>query len=261
MYLRRESRYICRMDLNAHALFLDLSGVIYEGSRPLPGASEAVEKARRRGLVLRFVTNTATSSSEAILDKLAGMGVPIEPDELFTAPIAAKHYIQHHDLRPFCLVHEAIQPEFADLDHSEPNCVLLGDAREGLNYAALNRAFRLCKQGATLIGIGMNKYFKDESGLNLDAGPFIRAIEWAADTPAIIMGKPSQAFFDQIIASTPFTAGQCLMVGDDLEGDVQGAVAAGLQACLVKTGKYQAGDEQRLPAGAMLAGSLADLFA
>lgn len=249
------------MALNAHALFLDLSGVIYEGSRPLPGAAEAVEKARQQGLVLRFVTNTATSSSADILHKLVGMGVHIEADELFTAPIAAKHYIQQHNFRPYCLVHAAIQHEFADLDQHDPNCVLLGDARDGLNYAALNRAFQLCKQGATLIGIGMNKYFKDETGLMLDAGPFIRAIAWAADTQPVIMGKPSQVFFGQIVGSTPFPAGECLMVGDDLESDVQGAVNAGLQACLVQTGKYQAGDEQRLPAGATLTASLAELLA
>ncbi|MGD8743772.1 MAG: TIGR01458 family HAD-type hydrolase, partial [Granulosicoccaceae bacterium] len=192
------------MALNAQALFLDLSGVIYEGNRPLPGAAEAVEKARRQGLVLRFVTNTATSSSAAIIDKLAGMNVHVAPDELFTAPIAAKHYIRQHGLRPYCLVHESIKQEFDDIDQAEPNCVLLGDARDGLTYAALNRAFRLCKQGATLIGIGMNKYFKDETGLNLDAGGFIRAIEWAADTEAVIMGKPGRAFFEQIVASTPF---------------------------------------------------------
>jgi HAD superfamily hydrolase (TIGR01458 family) len=261
MYLRCESRYSYGMALNAQALFLDLSGVIYEGSRALPGAANAIEKARREGLLLRFVTNTATSSSADILHKLAGMGVHMEPDELFTAPIAAKHYIQQHNLRPYCLVHEAIQHEFADLDQHEPNCVLLGDARDGLNYETLNRAFQLCKQGATLIGIGMNKYFKDESGLMLDAGPFIRAIAWAADTQPVIMGKPSRAFFEQIVASTPFAAEQCLMVGDDLEGDVQGAATVGLQACLVQTGKYQPGDEQHLPPGAILTASLAELLA
>ena len=36
------------------------------------------------------------------------------------------------------------------------------------------------------------------------------------------------------------------MVGDDVEADVQGALDAGLQACLVRTGKYRPGDEQRL---------------
>ena len=106
----------------------------------------------------------------------------------------------------------------------------------------------------------MNKYFKDENRLSLDAGPFIRAIEWAADTTAIIMGKPSPQFFEQVVASTPYGAEQCLMIGDDVLADVEGAVQAGLQGCLVKTGKYQHGDERKLPAGAGVIDTVADLF-
>ena len=106
----------------------------------------------------------------------------------------------------------------------------------------------------------MNRYFKDEDGLKLDAGPFIRAIEWAADTEAIIMGKPSPAFFEQVVASTPFSANDCLMIGDDVEADVNGAIQAGLQGCLVRTGKFQADDENRLAKGAMVIDSIADLF-
>ena len=37
-----------------------------------------------------------------------------------------------------------------------------------------------------------------------------------------------------------------MMVGDDVFGDVEGALQAGLQACLVRTGKYRAGDEARI---------------
>lgn len=36
------------------------------------------------------------------------------------------------------------------------------------------------------------------------------------------------------------------MVGDDALADVDGALAAGINGILVKTGKYQAGDEARI---------------
>ena len=137
------------------ALFLDLSGVLYEGTKVLPGAIEAIRRARERSIALRFVTNTATKSSAGVIAQLQRMGIPISVEELFTAPIAAKSYIRERRLRPFCLIHPAIVGEFGDLDQHDPNCVLLGDARDGLCYEALNRAFRLCKQGAPLIGIGL----------------------------------------------------------------------------------------------------------
>ncbi|WLQ16985.1 TIGR01458 family HAD-type hydrolase [Hahella aquimaris] len=248
------------MSLSYKALFLDLSGVIYEGSQTIPGAVSAIERARDKGLTLRFVTNTASQSSRDLLQRLRSMGLCLQDSELFTAPLAAKAYILKHKLRPLCIINDAVQEDLADLDRHDPNCVLLGDARDGLNYPNLNRAFRLCRAGAPLIGIGMNKYFKDDEGLMLDAGPFIRALEWAADISAVIMGKPSREFFDQVRATTGFSPEQCLMVGDDVGGDVEGAVNAGLQACLVRTGKYLPEDERRLPDGAQVADSLAELF-
>jgi ribonucleotide monophosphatase NagD (HAD superfamily) len=36
------------------------------------------------------------------------------------------------------------------------------------------------------------------------------------------------------------------MVGDDVYGDVEGALKSGLQACLVRTGKYRPGDETKI---------------
>jgi HAD superfamily hydrolase (TIGR01458 family) len=242
------------------ALFLDLSGVLYEGEHPMPGAANTVNRAREKGWVLRFVTNTATKDSRFIFERLIRLGIPIHEGELFTAPTAARHHIKHHGFRPYCLVHEAIRHDFDELDQQNPNCVLIGDAQDGLNYRSLNRAFQICKAGAPLIGIGMNKYFKDDRGLNLDAGPFIRAIEWAADIQAIIMGKPSQAFFDEIVDSTPFKHHECLMVGDDVLGDVVGATNAGLQGCLVRTGKYKAGDERHLNETSLVIDSIADLI-
>lgn len=247
-------------NLNYRALLLDLSGVLYEGSQLISGASEVVEKARECGLLLRFVTNTATKSATDIVNDLKDKGIDIAAGELFTAPMAARFYIEQHGLRPFCLLHRALQGDFDELDQRQPNCVLLGDARDDLTYSALNHAFRLCKQGAPLIGIGMNKYFKDDDGLKLDAGAFIHAVSWAADCEPIIMGKPSSAFFHQVVKSTGFSAEDCLMVGDDVVSDVLGAVESGLQACLVKTGKFQRNDLDQLPNCASVIESIADLL-
>lgn len=34
-------------------------------------------------------------------------------------------------------------PEFADIDKTNPNCVVIGDAAENFSYANLNEAFRV----------------------------------------------------------------------------------------------------------------------
>jgi HAD superfamily hydrolase (TIGR01458 family) len=242
------------------ALFLDLNGVLYD--RPdaaLPGAIETVAWARSLGMPLRFVTNTATRDDGQIRRDLAAIGLGLEPDELFTAPLAARAWIEQHGLTPHCLVHSAIRSTFQDLEGGEPTCVVIGDARDGLSYAALNEAFRLVMAGAPLIGLGLNRRFREAGAWMLDAGAFLQAIAWAAEVDPIVMGKPSGAFFGQLVASVGVPAEGCLMVGDDAEADVAAAMAAGLQGCLVQTGKYRPGDEARLPGGARLIGTIADL--
>ena len=45
----------------AHDLaLLDLDGVVYVGRRPVPGAAEALERARAEGMRIAFVTNNAS---------------------------------------------------------------------------------------------------------------------------------------------------------------------------------------------------------
>lgn len=254
------------------ALLLDLNGVLFEDHTPIPGALEAVATARSEGLILRFVTNTATRHHRAILLELAHMGFVVHPEELFTAPLAARSYLQRRGWRPHCLIHPAISEVFADLGVRDlewssgplptaaapPDCVVLGDARDGLSYANLNEAFRLVRSGLPLLGIGMNRCFREGGEWMLDAGPFIRAIEWATGTDAVVMGKPSPAFFEELVASTGLDPHQCLMIGDDLEADVVGAMACGIGGCLVGTGKARSQDREALPEGATWIESIAD---
>ena len=225
-------------------LFFDLSGVLYTGSDTVPGAVDAVERGQANSLALRFVTNTSRRTRVDVMEDLASRGFMIEPQQIFTAPAATKNWLKVRALRPYCLVHRDIQSEFSDLEQQQPNAVVIGDAAEGFCYDSLNRAFQLCQQGAPLIGIGYNRYFKLNSELLLDAGPFIKAIEFAASVEAVIIGKPSQAFFQQVLDSCTADPQSVMMIGDDVFGDIEGALKAGLQACLVKTGKYQQGDEQ-----------------
>ena len=246
--------------LRFKALLLDLSGVIYQGSAVIPGAAETVEQARELGLTLRFVTNTASKSTATIITQLAEMGIAIGHSELFTAPMAAKAYIDQHRLRPYCQLPPTVADLFVHYGETTANAVLLGDARDDLNYHSLNRAFQLCQQGAPLIAIGMNRYFMGDDGLQLDAGPFVRALEWAGETRAVVMGKPSAEFFQQAVASTGFEPAECLMIGDDWQADVVAAVSAGLQAVLVKTGKFQPTDLEKIPPQVLVIASIAELL-
>lgn len=240
-------------------VLLDISGVLYQGDEPIPGAPEAVKQLRDAGVTLRFVTNTSRKPAAVVLEKLHRLGFSVASGELFTAPQAARRWLSERGHRPFLIVHPDIENEFSSLDRRDPDAVLLADAEERLSYVWLDRAFELLMAGAPLLAIGDNRYFHDGERLHLDAGPFVRALEYAAGIRAHIAGKPSPLFFRQVLAATGADAADTLMVGDDVEADVRGALDAGLQACLVQTGKYRRGDEALVAGEAMVAPSLAEL--
>jgi HAD superfamily hydrolase (TIGR01458 family) len=227
-------------------VLFDLSGVLYVGQHAVPGALKSLEKLRQAGLPIRFVTNVTRSPAAEIQRRLAEMGFIISPDELITAPRAARAHLIAHGLCPFLLIHPALEPEFADLVKGSPNAVLLGDAGEGFNYANLNFAFRLLIEDAALLAMGNNHYFQDEDGLSLDIGPFVAALEYASGKSAVILGKPSPHFFLAAVENLGCEASDTVMVGDDAQADVDGALAAGLQGILVRTGKYREGDETKI---------------
>jgi HAD superfamily hydrolase (TIGR01458 family) len=195
---------------------------------------------------VRFVTNTTRVPHRGVLARLAGMGLEVPAEDLFTPAMAARGYLIDHDLIPHLLVHPNLQGEFADLITGPPNAVLMGDAGHAFTYEALNTVFRLLMEGMPLLAMGNNRYFREPDGLSLDMGPFVLALEYAARVKAMILGKPSGDFFLEAVRSLGFPPGDVVMVGDDAVADIGGAMAAGLQGILVRTGKYIPGDENEL---------------
>lgn len=241
-------------------LLIDISGVLHVGDDPIAGSAEAIGRLREAGFVLRFVTNTSRRCRAGVIDRLERLRMPVAPEEVITAPLAGRKWLEARGLRPHLLIHPDLAADFRDMECGNPNAVFLGDAGEYFDYAGLNRAFRLLMDGAPLVAVARNRYFQEADGLSLDMGAFVTALEYAAGIEAVIIGKPSAGFFESALAGMGLEASQILMVGDDAEADVLGAMDAGLQGALVRTGKYRPGDEDRLKkTSAKIFGNLEEL--
>ena len=83
------------------------------------------------------------------------------------------------------------------------------------------------------------------TGARLDAGAFVAGLEYAADTEATVLGKPSAAYFAAALEALDAEAGLTWMVGDDLEGDIVGAHKHGMRTVLVRTGKFRPDEVER----------------
>ena len=207
-----------------------------------PARRRPSRRLRRAGLHLRFVTNTTTHSRAGTIDKLRRLGFEIEPFELITpAALAVRHCRERGHGRAALLMLDDVKEDFSDLQEAEGDvdAVIMGDMGETYDYTVLNRAFRMVMEGAELVALQKNRFWLRADGLSLDVGPFVAALEYATGRDAVVVGKPSPAFFELALAELGAPASEAAMVGDDLESDVGGALGAGLAAVLVRTGKYR----------------------
>lgn len=225
------------------ALCIDIAGVLTEDDKPLPGAIAAFADLRARGMPMRLLTNTSRTPSATVRDRLRAAGFAVTDAEVLTAPTAMAELLRRRGLRAQLIVHPDVRVDFANIDEKDPQAVALCDAGEHFRYDDLDRAFRLLHAGAPLLAVGMNRYFSSGGRLHLDAGPFIRALEFAAGVQAEIVGKPGAGMFQAACAAMGVAPADTLMIGDDVHADVIGARQAGLAALLVRTGKYRAGDD------------------
>jgi HAD superfamily hydrolase (TIGR01458 family) len=232
-----------RLPGNVKAVLVDLSGVLYVGDAALPGAAQALLRLRAHVPSIRFLTNTTRSSRTSILKKLAAMGIAVEPDEVYTAPLATRQLIAQRGLRPHYLVHPDIEEEMGASD-PDPTAVVIGDAGPFFTYDRLNQAFRLLMRGLPLIVMAKNRYFRESDGLSLDMGAFVTALEYSSGAHAEVVGKPALPFFQAALRDAGALAGETVMIGDDLHDDIEGAQHAGIPGILVRTGKFRPEDER-----------------
>ncbi len=242
------------------ALLLDLDGVIVLKGELLPGAREALEELGERGIPYRIVTNTSLISRASLSRWGSRLGAPIPADRIMSALSASAAFTRHHHPgRPiFVMASSDALTEFAgqhlmtgeeaDAADARAAAVVIGDAPEAITFDNLNRAFRLVRNGAELIGMHRNPWWLTPDGPTLDSGAMVTGLEFATERSARILGKPAPDFFREAAAEldTEIRAAggrrlvrhDIAMVGDDVRTDILAAQRVGLRGAFVLSGKH-----------------------
>ncbi|HEY0721174.1 MAG TPA: TIGR01458 family HAD-type hydrolase [Gammaproteobacteria bacterium] len=248
------------------AILFDLDGVLYQDGAAIPGAAEVVAWVREHAIPHLFLTNTTSRPRTTIVAQLEAMGIAVAEDEVLTPPLAAARWLRASGRQRLALfVTEAAARDFAGFtlgeEAEEVDAVVVGDLGEQWDFAVMNRAFRLLMSEAAppLLALAMTRYWQSGEGLRLDAGPFIRALEYATGREAVVMGKPAAHYFQTALAKLGIAPKQTVMIGDDIRGDIDGAQRLGMKGLLVRTGKFRPTDLAQgiQPAGVL--DSIADL--
>jgi len=233
------------------AILLDVDGVLHVSGTPIAGAASAVRRLRERGHRIRFITNSTTRSQAQLAEQMRAMGIEVADEELqTTGGVAAR---QLAGKRVLALTMPGILDDLEGLQLVGMNvdAVLVGGADEGeetgrvFSYLNLNRAFHELEAGADLYCLHKNKWWQTADGPRLDTGAFVAGLEFAADTEATVLGKPSAAYYKAALEALGADAELTWMIGDDLEGDIVGAHNHGMKTILVRTGKFRPDEVDR----------------
>jgi HAD superfamily hydrolase (TIGR01458 family) len=240
------------------AVLLDIDGVLVVSWKAIAGAADAITALRTADVPFRLITNTTSRSRGSIAAAVSDAGIAIEPDEVLTAPIATATYVarEHPGARCLLLSSGDISDELQTFDlevlvlgelpaDESVDVVILGGAGPEFTYEAISELFDRVVAGTPLVAMHRNLSWRTDRGLQLDTGAFLTAVEQAAHVEATVLGKPSCAFFGSALEQLGVPAERAWMVGDDLDADVLGAQACGLDGVLVQTGKFDARQLER----------------
>lgn len=221
-------------------LLLDLDGVLYRGSEPIPAGGRLLAYARARGMPVAALTNNARRTAEQASAKLAGMGFEVPPWSIVTAGLATALDLKarHPQARVLAVGPEALHVELQRagvkaVDGNEQADIVVAAIDDRLTMAELRRAANHIRRGADLIVTNPDATHPTPDGVELESGAIQALLERAGGKRAKVIGKPMSGIFELALSRLGLPAAEVLMVGDTPETDIAGALGAGLRSALV----------------------------
>ncbi|WP_410627537.1 HAD-IIA family hydrolase [Amycolatopsis sp. cmx-8-4] len=225
------------------AVLFDLDGTVYHGTQVIPGAPETVKAARDHGTPVRFVTNNASKAPAEVVEHLVGLGMPADVGEVHTSAQAGAVLLRER-LAPGAEVlvvgTESLAVEVAQAglkpvrENAESvQAVVQGHSPDN-TWAALAEACLAIRAGALWVACNVDATLPSERGLLPGNGSMVAALRTATDVEPVVAGKPEPLLFETAAKSAG--AEHPLVVGDRLDTDIAGAVAAGIDSLVVLSG-------------------------
>jgi len=240
-------------------VLLDVYGVLLDARGPLPGAAELIAELARRDLPYAIVTNDASRSAQTYAARFAGHGIAIAPERFVTSGSLLPGYLRASGLAGarVCVLGTADSVAYVREGGGVPLALEPGmeldalavcdddgfDFLRGCELAlsAVVRAVEAGRMPALILPNPDLVYPKGSGELGFTAGSIALLIEAALARrfPAhdrlrfVHLGKPEPHLFADGARRLGIAPSELVMVGDQLETDVAGARAAGIDVALL----------------------------
>ena len=232
---------------NFDAALLDLDGTAYSGKLPIEHAATAAEEAREAGLKIGFVTNNASRTPLTVAEQLKELGFKAEPKDIMTSAMDVIAVMSEHldeGASVYVVGGEGLRQALREAGYvlvdsadEEPAAVVQGfDA--SVTWTQLTEAAFALQRGAQYFATNLDATLPQERGFALGNGALVRAVSYATRKRPVAAGKPEPGIYQR--AAELLDSENPIAVGDRLETDILGAIAAGIPALHVLTGVHDA---------------------
>jgi HAD superfamily hydrolase (TIGR01450 family) len=253
-------------------LLVDLDGVVYRGSDPVPGVAALLAERAAAGDDVVYVTNNSMHYRADYVTRLAAMGAPVTADRVVSAPRATALYIVEREpgIRRVLTVGAAgLDRELRDVGLELVTAAQAAErmAKEGLDgwsaagypdavvagldpqltYLRIAAAADCIRAGARFIATNRDPMYPTERGLRPGAGSVIAAIEVAAGVSPLVIGKPEPLLMAEAARAAGAEPRAAVVIGDGLLTDIAAAHAIGARSVLMLTGVSSRAQLEALP--------------
>lgn len=233
----------------------DPSGV--RGAHPIPGATEAVARARASGRRVLFFTNGTGKPPADYAADLRALGFELADEEFMNPAVVAARYLRrrHPDASVLVLGGPGVVAPLRDhglrtIESTAPeraDVVLVG-WDDTLTYAALRAACESVWAGAPLYATSIAPVFSVAGGPAPGwSGAVAAGIRQTTGKRPVALGKPAPTALREMCRTLGAPPARTLVVGDDLGLEIAMARRVGARAALVLTGISTVGHVEREP--------------
>lgn len=227
----------------------DMDGVLFLGNTPLADAAPAVERLKKAGVTVRYLTNNSTQTRQFYAQKLGGFGISVTPEEIVTSASATASWMAATTTYKTVfvvggggLVDELLAAGLSVVTReSSPSLdatcdVVVAGLDKGFTYDTLLRAQQVILRTGNFIATNRDTQYPTETGVIPGGGSIVAAIAAASECEPVTIGKPEPLGLEFLLAQTGIAAEHALMVGDRLDTDIACANRVGMHSACVLTG-------------------------
>jgi 4-nitrophenyl phosphatase len=135
---------------------------------------------------------------------------------------------------------------FFTFDDQKPDFVVVALDRT-FTYEKLTRACTLIRNGARFIASNTDGTYPMEVGVIPGAGSLVAAVQTCAAVKPVVVGKPEPILLDMAMDQMGAGREQTVVLGDRLDTDIAGAIAAQMPSIMVTTGVNSRKDVEGSP--------------